>query len=182
MAETESPSIDSEFRQGDIIQIFRASQQGEAVPELGVVINADCDLMHCKIDGAISYLPTFDFRTYFGNFWLPAYFQERLTDLTNSVCKLCDVPSDSSNSLMSWLDIEPIEAVLPKICNEFRVKQQSIKPKLQELELIRRAKLHDVALLKSIWLELGVDPATSMKKLGLRALKILETAVSFSMK
>lgn len=67
MPESEPVKSSDPFLQGDILQLVDA--HGRAVaPAYGVIINADCDLAHCKIDGVVAYLPLFPFETYFRPF------------------------------------------------------------------------------------------------------------------
>ena len=69
MFETEQVGPSDSFLQGDVVKILNA-RGTIADPPYGIIINADCDLAHCKIDGTVAYVPVFPFESYFEGFLL----------------------------------------------------------------------------------------------------------------
>lgn len=117
--ETERTNPTDESRQGDIIRI-EYSDGSHSGPSLGVIINADCDLMHNKTDGVIAYLPVYTFREYLSEFWAPVFLQ---TVQNASTLKIVEVANDDENvaaTLHDWIRSTPVEDVirgLGSLCN-----------------------------------------------------------------
>lgn len=173
MLETELVASPEKFRQGDIIQIVHSHRDASHTGNLGIVINADCDLEHCKLDGSVSFLPVYDFRTYFCVFWLPDYFQARQRELLKSLQSLCGSTEEECNTLVDWIKADGWSAVSRKLCAEFSLKSSAVDAKLKELSLITQSKVHDEKLVGSICEEIGQPPSSTVKKLGNLALRNL---------
>lgn len=101
MIETEAVSPNVPFHQGDIIRL--EIDERVADPAFGLIINADCDLMHCKIDGVVSYLPVYSFSYYFERFWIPSYVSSRRLEILTSISQVCGLREDKHNSLVTWI-------------------------------------------------------------------------------
>jgi hypothetical protein len=102
MQESEQVNPSDPFLQGDIIEVV--DQKGEQIaPYYGIIINADCDLAHCKIDGVISYVPIFPFSVYFENFWIPTFVESRLRELIDSIGQVCGLAFEHADDLQPGL-------------------------------------------------------------------------------
>lgn len=148
--ETEPAPLAEEFKQGDILR-FIDRDDGSSYPRWGVIINADCDLAHCRIDGVVSYLPMYPFKDYLTQFWIPTYLNNRKTELAQQLCAVCDLPVDSSEEFIQWLREEEFSTVLGKCINQFRLRRSQLESKLRELSLITSANnLNLGALLETL--------------------------------
>lgn len=136
--ETEPAPLAEEFKQGDILQ-FIDRDDGSSYPRWGVIINADCDLAHCKIDGVVSYLPIYTFEDCFIRCWIPTYLDDRRAELAQQLCTLCDLPLYKSDELVEWLREEDFASVLGKCLNLFQLRRSQVEPKLRELSMIASA-------------------------------------------
>jgi hypothetical protein len=94
-----------QLRQGDIIKINHC--EGTRKPfELGVIINADCDLANNKTDGVIAFLPIYSFEDYLIEFWLPRFISEKKKDFVSKVKEMSSKWSDNNiieSDLIEWL-------------------------------------------------------------------------------
>lgn len=113
MQETVLPNPTEEFTQGDIIQIDE--EHSSENYSFGVIINADCDLAHDKIDGVIAYLPMYNFFNYFFIFWAPNYIKENKNNLLHQVENICDCSEYDHDFLIDWLQKEGSKYVSEKI-------------------------------------------------------------------
>lgn len=133
--ETEKADSSTELRQGDILRIEH-SQSGH-LPDMGVIINADCDLAHNKTDGVIAYLPIYPFPTFLEHFWIPAYLSNVRTDSTKQVLDLLDLreeeqPSEYEN-LHSWLATSLPEELAGRLLANGQVKKKNLDALLMHL-------------------------------------------------
>jgi hypothetical protein len=149
MQETELAGPAESFLQGDILEMV--DEHGErADPPYGIVINADCDLAHCKIDGVISYIPVFPFETYFVKFWIPAFADLRRKELVDAIAQRCALKTDLNDPLCEWLKEETADAVAQKISSTYSVKLHDLKDKMKELSLIVNTNSFDWGLLETL--------------------------------
>lgn len=93
-------SDQSPIRQGDI---FVFDGPDRSAPEYGVVINADCDLAHGKIDGVIAFLPVYPFRSYLERFWLPSHLDGELNASLKWIADLCSLSPAEIDDLKRWI-------------------------------------------------------------------------------
>lgn len=149
IVETEPVQPSDPFHQGDVLKIMHSNAPATD-PPYGVIINADCDLAHCKVDGVVSYLPLFPFESYFRKFWVPVYIQDRKIDLQESIKNLCSFEDQDIASLTSWLLEEEASAVSQQLESTHKIKSAALRPKIEELSLITRAEVYDDRLLNSI--------------------------------
>lgn len=99
--ETERASSIDERSQGDIIRLEYFD--GEGSPGLGVVINADCDLAHQRLDGVITYLPIYSFKDYLSQFWAPGHVRTIEEAATRAVLDLLGDSVGDGPSLHAWI-------------------------------------------------------------------------------
>jgi hypothetical protein len=149
MQETESVSPAEPFSQGDVVRIVDADGN-RADPPYGIIINADCDLAHCKIDGVVAYVPVFPFLAYFEKFWIPKFADTRRKELADAIANHCDLNLDQYEALFGWLKEEPWETVTSKICSTYSVKFPDLQNKIRELWLIINATKFDWELLDTL--------------------------------
>jgi hypothetical protein len=107
--ETERVPASDERSQGDIIRIEHVPESDE--PELGVIINADCDLAHDRLDGVVTYLPLYTFRRYLALFWAPGHVAEVLKAATQKVLELAGDGAAEAEGLHSWIRTDGPAAV-----------------------------------------------------------------------
>lgn len=99
--ETERAHSSDPRAQGDIIRIEHV---GDAdAPTLGIVINADCDLAHGRLDGVITYLPVYPFREYLARFWAPTHFTEVSNAATQKILCLIGDGIGEAQGLHDWI-------------------------------------------------------------------------------
>jgi hypothetical protein len=168
--ETDPAPLDEEFKQGDILHFFDR-HHGSGHPTWGVIINADCDLAHCKIDGVVSYLPIYTFEDYFIRFWIPTYLDNRRADVAQQLCAVCDLPPDKSEELVQWLREEEFSSVLGKCLNQFHLRKGQVEPKLKELSIITSASDLDVDVLLRVLAVHGQPVGPQLEKLARTALR-----------
>ncbi|MEQ1497251.1 MAG: hypothetical protein ABL914_01200 [Novosphingobium sp.] len=127
--ETELVTQQDPLSQGDIIRI---EWPGHMVgPELGVVINADCDIAHCKTDGVIAFLPLYHFREYLSEFWVANHIQEVIDSATRTVLRLAN--DEDPAALHAWLSTDAPEAVGQKISEHRSLKNGDSTALMREL-------------------------------------------------
>lgn len=122
VAETERGSVHDPLSQGNIIQ-FKATSLDEQTPELGVIINADCDLRHSKIDGVIAYLPVYSFETYLKTFWARTYVDTVATQALDRLRVLCGLLEAEVDDLKSWISTERAEVVSDSLVSTIELKK-----------------------------------------------------------
>ena len=170
--ETNAASPSDPFQQGDLIRL--TSNDGSRVSHpFGLIINADCDLAHCKIDGVVSYLPIFPFDLYFREFWIPAYVQDRRVELRNLILEMCRWSEADGTPLEDWIRAEDASVIAARIAQTRGVKLGQIQPKLVELARIILSDLHDTALLKKIAEDQNTNLQSVLSKFAKRALRDL---------
>jgi hypothetical protein len=99
--ETERAHPQDELGQGDIIAL--EYPEGKTGPELGVVINADCDLANGKTDGTIAYLPIFSFRQYLDLFWAPGHLTTTVAESEHRIVEITKAGSSGADDLAQLL-------------------------------------------------------------------------------
>lgn len=119
--ETERVPVGDDRSQGDIIRIEHAASSDE--PELGVVINADCDLAHGRLDGMVTYLPLYSFRQYLARFWAPGHIDEVLGTATQKVLDLAGDGAGEADALHSWIRTDSHLHVSASIIRELGLKK-----------------------------------------------------------
>ena len=99
ISETKYISSHASFGQGDILKLLDRPR----APHLGVVINADCDLMHNKIDDVYSYLPIYTLSEYLSLFWLDKFLEKQENQLLEDILTTIKMPMSERNNIQSWL-------------------------------------------------------------------------------
>ncbi|BAM90985.1 hypothetical protein S58_50060 [Bradyrhizobium oligotrophicum S58] len=171
LIETEVTQSTAPFLQGDIIRLLPESERPD--PALGVIINADCDLVNCKIDGFVSYFPVYSFSRYFEKFWIPTYIEARRLELLNQVTQICALQTDNYDALTNWLRDDAANIVIENLSKTYSVRPNTIAPKIAELSLIERSNTFDARLLERIFEEQHLEKKDAFAKLARRALKNL---------
>lgn len=122
--ETRSVRSTESWRQGDIIVIEPIIGQGEtSSPSLGVLINADCDLAHNKLDGVLAYLPIYTYAEYLESYWAPEFIRISLTASIKSVLEKIGAEESEAEkeNLIRWVGQTDVNEVLsmldPKVKN-----------------------------------------------------------------
>lgn len=93
--------------QGDI---FRFEwPEGQSGPKLGVIVNADCDLAHGKIDGVVAFAPIYSFGDYLADFWAPGHISGVAEVAANAALKI--VGDADGDALRAWLTQAGVDAV-----------------------------------------------------------------------
>ncbi|MFC3163726.1 hypothetical protein [Ciceribacter thiooxidans] len=105
---------------------------GETGPDLGVIINADCDLMHGKTDGVIALLPIYSFYDYLRFFWAPSYMHEVIAASTQAILKLAN--DDDATALHDWLTTAGVEKVSSSIAMHNGLKKGQVEQLGRELK------------------------------------------------
>jgi hypothetical protein len=131
--ETEHVSQHDPLSQGDIVEIEWPSHT--AGPQLGVVINADCDISHRKTDGVISFLPLYHFQQYLSEFWAATHIQEVKDSAANAVLKLAN---DKDRAyLCTWVSRDEPENIGQKIASHRALKGSESKALMRELNRLK---------------------------------------------
>lgn len=120
--ETERTLASDPRSQGDIIAI--ESEKDQSHPRLGVVINADCDLAHERLDGVITYLPIYTFKEYVENFWAPDHVEERKSSATAAILQLIGDEEAEAISLSTWLNSAGPEVVHKALVQSLDLKKR----------------------------------------------------------
>ena len=130
LPETEYISSDAPFGQGDIIQLGKRPRP----PHLGVVINADCDLLHHKTDGVCSYLPIYSFEEYLLEFWIDQFLESQKHQILTQIAQTIDQPTTELDTLKIWLESDDHAAIPDRLTEELELKPkaQSTLTKLVE--------------------------------------------------
>lgn len=151
MQETERTKPTDELRQGDILRLEDGAGRGR-IPALGVIINADCDLAHGKLDGVIAYLPMYAFRTYLGRFWAPSFVEEQRRSLIERIRTLCGLDDRGEEDLMRWLacaEVADVIARLSKACDLKGKDAAELADKLERLAICVRPSCEPLAAFAS---------------------------------
>lgn len=119
--ETERAPAGDERSQGDIIRIEHADGTDE--PGLGVIINADCDLAHGRLDGVVAYLPLYTFRQYLTMFWAPGHVSDVLNAATRKVLDLSGDGAAEADALQNWIGSDGHEAVAASLIGAAGLKR-----------------------------------------------------------
>lgn len=96
-------------------------------PELGVIINADCDLVHGKLDGVIAYLPMYHLSAYLARFWAPTFISEQKSSITDRVRTLCSLDEVWTTELLTWLPIEDATDIAERVSTTAGLKPKDAK-------------------------------------------------------
>ncbi|MBR0984578.1 hypothetical protein [Bradyrhizobium liaoningense] len=147
----------------------RAGQAAD--PAYGLIINADCDLVHCKIDGVVSYLPVYSFSYFFERFWIPNYVKSRRLEILASIRQVCGLQEDKHNSLVSWIREDEAKSIAERLSKTYKIKASTFLGKIEELQLIERSDFFDCALLERLIKVQGLEWTDTVQKLARRALK-----------
>lgn len=133
MRETEAHDPASGIRQGDI---FRLEQTDSLGADMGVVINADCDLANDKVDGLISYLPLYPLDKWFVKYCVPRIVREKCTNLSKAICnslKISPTEAEDLHRLLVRLGPEETARALADHFNCAGRPDASLFPKLTQL-------------------------------------------------
>lgn len=114
----------TDFAQGDIIK-FDANDQHDDGPDLGIIINADCDIQNDKIGGFISYLPVYHVGEYLNLFWAAKQTSAILTDCIAQVSKLGEFKPQEAQDLCEWLGVDDVERVTTLLLARLGLKKSA---------------------------------------------------------
>lgn len=123
--ETERAHPQDERGQGDIISI--EYPDGQTGPEIGLVINADCDLANGKIDGTIAYLPIYSFREFLALFWVPGYLKSIANESAIRLVDITKAGASGGDDLNLLLEQMPEEEAITRLCGLSGVKPKDHK-------------------------------------------------------
>ena len=137
MRETERTRAVDEFRQGDIIRIEEGNA-GDSPSNLGVIINADCDLVHGKHDGVIAYLPVYPFQKYVERFWAPKYVEGVRHSASEKIKTICKLSPPHFEDLLRWLRGGSWFEIYSKLSAADELKRKQDKDLKDALEVLAR--------------------------------------------
>lgn len=172
MQETELAHPADPFLQGDIIHLINHNE-ASCDPAHGIVINADCDLAHCKIDGVVSYLPLYSFDYFFQKFWIPRFIEERSHELLQSLTQICGLDRDDFGELAGWIHDDDPADVIQKLIRTYFIKEAAIKQKVLELHAITQCPEYDLNLLYRLIDIQGQKKEETVLKHAKRALRTM---------
>jgi hypothetical protein len=155
--ETERVPQQNPRSQGDIIRI--EWPEGDLGPNLGVVINADCDLAHAKTDGFIAFLPVYSFHDYLSQFWALGHAQEVMDSATSAVLEL--VSDSDAASLLAWLKASGPHEVCSSILSLAKLKKaqaEKLEQELRRLAIAQNSELTPISQFQHIC-AVAPDPA-----------------------
>jgi len=135
MRETERTRAIEEFRQGDILRIEEGSTE-DPPSELGIIINADCDLVHGKHDGVIAYLPVYPFEQYVARFWAPKYVAEISRRTSATIKSICKLRPKEIDDLVLWLRSGSWIEIYPKLSGNGGLKKRQEENLRDALEVL----------------------------------------------
>lgn len=121
LIETQYIPSGAPFGQGDIIQL----QERAHPPHLGVVINADCDLLHQKTDGVCSYLPIYTFYEYLIEFWLDQFLESQKKQVAIQIAQTLKQPASDWEILKQWLESDDFASLPEHLTDEFRLNPKT---------------------------------------------------------
>jgi cellobiose-specific phosphotransferase system component IIA len=114
-SETEYASSNHKLRQGDILKIVSASKSDNA-PDLGIIINADCDLENGKIDGTIAYLPIFSFKGYLREFWAPNFVKNTTKNTVSSILDQTGLEKNEAEEVLNLAKNFSQTEIVSRLC------------------------------------------------------------------
>lgn len=123
VGETERISPHEPRGQGDIIRIEWGG--GQAGPQYGVVINADCDLAWGRTDGVIAFVPLYSFHDYLALFWAGSHVEGVVTAETATVLQLAG--DNDVDALHAWIRSSGAEAVATSIKQYKSLKRKDVE-------------------------------------------------------
>lgn len=123
--ETERVHPHDELGQGDIISL--EYPDGKTGPELGLVINADCDLANNKTDGTIAYVPIFSFREYLALFWVPSHLETIANESAKRVVDVTKAGASGTDDLILLLESLSQDEAVDRLCGISGVNKKSRK-------------------------------------------------------
>jgi hypothetical protein len=135
--------------QGDIIRI--EWPEGKSGPNLGVVINADCDLAHAKTDGVIAFLPVYSFHDYLSQFWASGHAQEVMKSAIIEVLKM--VKDKDASGLITWLKESGPHQVCSSITALAKLKNvdaERLQRELNRLSIAQNIELSPISRFQQI--------------------------------
>lgn len=112
----------AEFAQGDIVK-FDGGDHPAGESDLGVIINADCDIQNNKLGGHISYLPIYHVSEYLNAFWAPKQISAILTDTIAHLSKLCEFKPQEASDLRQWLAEDDVKHVTERLVTRLDLKK-----------------------------------------------------------
>jgi len=69
-----------------------------------VVINADCDLAHGKVDGVLALLPIFSFHSYLEAFWVKSHLLSEFSQNIEWILGACGIEKAEAEDLARWIE------------------------------------------------------------------------------
>ena len=117
MFETQYISSNAPFSQGDIIRLLNR----QSPPHFGVVINADCDLLHQKTDGVCSYLPIYSFQEYLSEFWINKFLELQKNQLLSKILQSTNQPETEGITLKEWIESADHVSIPDLLAEEFEL-------------------------------------------------------------
>jgi hypothetical protein len=78
---------DHRIRQGDVFE-WLGNDSADPWTKFGVVVTADCDIVHAKHRGVLSYVPLLELRDYLALFHLPAKLQRGAAPIREQLVKV----------------------------------------------------------------------------------------------
>lgn len=133
--ETQLCEPTQKLHQGDIIRI--SDQNNQHHPNLGIIINADCDLENNKIDGVIAYLPIYSFEEYIKKFWIENYVRQKRDSSLANIGRICKLSSVELSDLLDWISSSTPESIADKIIKSSTKKTDAAVVK-NELDTVHK--------------------------------------------
>ena len=121
LIETQYVASDDPFGQGDIIQLLERPRP----PHFGVVINADCDLLHRKTDGVCSYLPIYSFHEYLFEFWIDRFLETQKQQIVAQIANTIKQPNSENDALKQWLESDDFASLPDRLTAEFELNTKT---------------------------------------------------------
>ena len=121
LIETQYVASDDPFGQGDIIQLLERPR----APHFGVVINADCDLLHRKTDGVCSYLPIYSFHEYLFEFWIDRFLDTQKQQIVAQIANTIKQPNSENHALKQWLESDDFASLPDRLTAEFELNTKT---------------------------------------------------------
>ena len=121
LTETQYISSDAPFGQGDILHL----QERSRPPHFGVVINADCDLLHHKTDGVCAYLPIYSFYEYLIEFWVNKFLESQKNQIVTQIANAIGQPKSECEALRQWLESDDYASLPARLTDEFSLKPRT---------------------------------------------------------
>ena len=82
---------------------------------LGVIINADCDLAHGKLDGVFAYLPIYSFREFFSHFYIPFVIKSEKKNIVKYLKDILELDDAEVDNLERWLGSTEPKVIADKL-------------------------------------------------------------------